>query len=78
MILGPNISGEFIVFTRNLKGENEGSGAFSVSDGGGQGESYNYAGKRPKFIFNALAYNSIYDCNTVQPYAGYSLIIIKA
>ena len=65
------------MYTRNTESDNEGSGAFSVSDGGGRGESYEYMNTRPKFTFNASASNSIYGNETVQPNSSYSLIIIK-
>ena len=64
----PNITGEMIIYTRNGSGENTASGAFSLSDGGGSGESYKNAGTKPKFTFDASRSSSIYGkSSTVQP-----------
>lgn len=68
--LYPNITGEFIVYTRNAVNDNEAYGAFTESDGGGKGESYVYSNTRPKFSFNASASNSIYrEVDSVQVYS---------
>ena len=57
-----------IIYTRNGRGENTASGAFSLSDGGGSGESYKNAGTKPKFTFDASRSSSIYGkSSTVQP-----------
>lgn len=72
----PNISGDFIVYT-SYWGVNEATGAFSLSDGGGNGHSYQASGTRPKFSFDASSENSTYGAGTVQPSALQCLVCIK-
>lgn len=47
-----DITGSMTVYTALSHG-NLGDGAFSVENGGGLGESYQYAGTRPRFVFKA-------------------------
>ena len=72
----PNITGDIVVYTA-MSGGNSASGAFTLSDAGGQGESSSYRSTRPRFTFNALNSNAIYEGSTIQPKSAYALIIIK-
>ncbi|MCL1597514.1 hypothetical protein M3080_09110, partial [Parasutterella secunda] len=65
-----------VVYTA-FSGENSASGAFTLSDAGGRGESVSYSSTRPKFSFSALDSNAIYSGSTIQPLSGHALIIIK-
>ena len=72
----PNITGDIIVYTA-MSGGNSASGAFTLYDGGGRGESSSYRSTRPKFSFSALDSNAIYSGSTIQPASGQALMIIK-
>ena len=72
----PNITGDIIVYTA-MSGGNSASGAFTLYDGGGSGESSSYRSTRPKFSFSALDSNAIYSGSTIQPVSGQALMIIK-
>lgn len=72
----PNITGDIIVYTA-MSGGNSASGAFTLYDGGGSGESSSYRSTRPKFSFSALDSNAIYSGSTIQPASGQALMIIK-
>ena len=60
-----------------MSGGNSASGAFTLYDGGGSGESSSYRSTRPKFSFSASDSNAIYSGSTIQPLGGHALIIIK-
>ena len=78
-MFGPNITGSLTVFTSNADAHNEAEGAFSLSDGGGNGESYNYANHRPKWDLSAARSSSLYGGSpSVQPPALRVLPCIKA
>ena len=68
----PNISGSFTVYTafnpKNPDFTNEASGAFTVGDGGGNGESNRHTGTCPKWTLSASRSSSAYgNSSTVQP-----------
>ena len=72
MMFGPNITGSFTVYTsagaNQSDNNNEASGAFSLSDGGGNGESYKFANHRPKWSFSAARSSSLFGgSSSVQP-----------
>ena len=72
-MFGPNITGSFTVYTRYFENENaneanEASGAFSIENAGGSGESYRLANNRPRWTFMASRSSSRYgEYSTVQP-----------
>ena len=72
----PNITGDIIVYTA-MSGGNSASGAFTLYDGGGSGESSSYRSTRPKFSFSAFDSNAIYSGSTIQPVSSQALMIIK-
>lgn len=77
----PNITGTFTVYTAAGQSENknEATGAFSLSDGGGNGESYRFADHRPKWSFSAARSSSVYGgSSAVQPSSLRFLPCIKA
>ena len=68
----PNISGTFTVYTSYAPTENKNgaTGAFYLSDGGGQGDSYVLAGTRPNWNLSASRSSSAYgNSSSVQPAA---------
>lgn len=73
VMFGPNITGSFTVYTRYFENENaneanEASGAFSIENAGGSGESYRLANNRPRWTFMASRSSSRYgEYSTVQP-----------
>lgn len=73
----PNITGDIVVYTA-MSGGNSASGAFTLSDAGGQGESSSYRSTKPRFTFNASNSNAIYAGATIQPNSGYTFMIIRA
>ena len=72
-VRAPNITGSFTVYTRYFENENaneanEASGAFSIENAGGSGESYRLANNRPRWTFMASRSSSRYgEYSTVQP-----------
>lgn len=60
-----------------MSGGNSATGAFTLSDAGGNGESSSYRSTKPKFSFSALDSNAIYSGSTIQPESGHALMIIK-
>lgn len=74
----PNIIGDIIVYTSNAANHNSASGAFALSNGGGNGESSEYSGNRPKFSFDANRSSSQFGGSSkVQPPSIVQLAIIK-
>lgn len=74
----PNITGSLTVFTSNADNNNEATGAFSLSDGGGNGESYKFANHRPKWSLSAARSSSVYGgASSVQPSSVRLLPCIK-
>lgn len=65
----PNISGTFTVCTRNDdSGNNEATGAFVLSDGGGRGDIYALGTSRPRWDLSATRSSSVYGgSSAVQP-----------
>ena len=66
----PNITGTLTVYTEYgaSRNKNEASGAFLLSEGGGQGESYSFADTRPKWSFSAARSSSLFGgSSSVQP-----------
>ena len=68
----PNITGSFTVYTafnsKNPDFKNEASGAFTVGDGGGNGESNRHTDTCPKWTLSAIRSSGVYgNASTVQP-----------
>lgn len=69
-----NITGAITVYTSI--DHNEATGAFTLSDGAGTGESYKFAGSRPKFEFNAS--NTVPTADENRPNSAFGVYLVTA
>lgn len=70
-----NITGSATVFTAFWSADNKATGAFTLEDGGGSGESSAFNGTCPKYVFNAS--NVVPTANENRPNSAFGVWLIK-